>query len=261
MPGKSPFSLSVVIMTYNEEANIGRCLESVRGLAEEVFVLDSYSTDGTVEIARSTGARVEQHPFDTYVHQKNRMIEMASNDWILSIDADEYLSDELKKSILRVKTQTDLDGFKSNRRNKIGDKWINHGNWYPDRKIRLFDRRKVRIVGNDPHDVMEPIPGARIGFLKGDLMHLADDSLSSRFQTIERHSTRAAEALFAKGKRWSLLKIIGKPFIRFVVSYFIRLGFLDGYYGLFIARSEAFYVWMREVKLWELCRKAKKLKS
>lgn len=252
MPGNTAFSLSVVIMTYNEEANIGRCLASVRELADEVFVLDSYSTDRTVEIARNTGARVDQYPFDTYVNQKNRMIEMASHDWVLSIDADEYLSEELKNSILRAKTQNDFDGYKSNRRNKIGDTWIKHGNWYPDRKIRLFDRRKVRIVGNDPHDVMEPLPGARIGFLKGDLMHLADETLSSRFQTIERHSTRAAEALFTKGVKWSLIKIIGKPCIRFVVSYFIRLGFLDGYYGLSIAGSEAYYVWMREIKLWEL---------
>lgn len=222
------------------------------GLADEILVLDSYSTDNTVEIARGYGARIEQFPFDSYISQKARMIQMADSNWVLSIDADEFLSDELRTSILNAKGDKQYDGYTSNRRNKIGSKWMNHGSWYPDKKIRLFDRRKVSIIGNDPHDVMQPMAGARIGHLKGDLMHISDLDISSRYRTIDKHSSRAAKALFAKGRTWSLWRVLFKPGIRFFVSYFFRLGVLDGYYGWIIAKSEAHYVWLREVKLWEL---------
>lgn len=244
--------LSIVVMTYNEEANIGRCLESVKELGDEILILDSYSTDSTTEIARTFGARIEQCPFDSYVNQKTRLIQLAEYDWVLTIDADEYLSPELKASVIAARTINAFDGYTSNRRNKIGDTWVNHGNWYPDRKIRFFDRRKILITGKDPHDVMQPLMNAKIGHLKGDLMHLADDNISSRNQTIEKHSSRAAEALFAEGKKPRLWRMLIKPVIRFLLAYVVRLGFLDGYYGWIIARSEMHYVWLREVKLWEL---------
>lgn len=252
MPSSDQHSLSILVMTYNEEDNIQRCLKSVEGVADEILVLDSYSTDNTVDIARQMGARVEQFPFDSYINQKARMIQMADSNWVLSIDADEFLSDELKASIQKVKNNKQYDGYTSNRRNKIGDRWMNHGSWYPDRKIRLFDRRKVTIIGKDPHDVMQPIAGARIGHLQGDLMHLSDEDIASRYRTINLHSTRAAEALLRDGKKWSLFRMIFKPCIRFCTSYMIRLGFLDGYYGWVIAKSEAHYVWLREMKLWEM---------
>ena len=254
MPSSDKLTLSVIVMTYNEEDNIERCLSSVAGLGDEILVLDSYSTDHTVDIAKSMGARIEQFPFDSYVQQKARMIQMANSNWVLSIDADEYLSNELRASIEAVRNEKGFDGYTSNRRNKIGEKWLNHGSWYPDRKIRLFDRRKVTIVGKDPHDIMQPIAGARIGHLKGDLMHLSDADITSRYNTINKHSIRAAEALLREGKSFSFLRIMFKPFIRFFTSYFIRLGFLDGYYGWIIAKSEAHYVWLREVKLWEMKR-------
>lgn len=238
-------------MTFNEEANLGRCLASVRDIADEILVLDSFSTDNTVEVAKEMGARVEQFPFDSYVNQKARMIQMADSNWVFSIDADEYLSDELKASIKEVIGSGLHDAYTCNRRNKIGDQWMNHGTWYPDKKIRLFDRRKVNIIGNDPHDIMEPIAGARLGHLKGDLMHESDADISSRFRTVERHSTRAAEALFAQGKKPSLWRMFVKPCFRFFNSYILRLGFLDGYYGWIVARSEGQYVWLREMKLWE----------
>jgi glycosyltransferase involved in cell wall biosynthesis len=242
-------ALSVVIMTFNEEVNLPRCLESVKGVGEEIFILDSFSTDRTLDIARGVGARIEQHAFGSYVEQKKRLVEKAANDWVLCIDADEYLSEELKASILRAKQKNSFDGYFNNRRNKLGPKWINHGSWYPDRKIRLFDRRKVKITGQDPHDVMLPEKDARIGFLKGDLMHIADEDFASRHRKNEKHSTRAAEALFAKGKKTNLLRLYIKPAARFIASYFIRLGFLDGYYGWFVAKSEAQYVRLREEKL------------
>ena len=224
----------------------------MEGLGNEIVVLDSYSTDRTTEIAKQSGARIEQYPFDSYVSQKTRLIQLAEYDWVLTIDADEYLSSELKTSILQAMSENNFDGYTSNRRNKIGDTWIKHGSWYPDKKIRFFDRRKVFITGKDPHDVMQPLSGARIGHLNGDLMHHADENISSRYQTIEHHSTRAAEALYQSGKKWKLWRLAIKPVARFVIAYFFRLGFLDGYYGWIIARSELHYVWLREVKLWEL---------
>ena len=242
-------------MTYNEEANLERCLKSVIGLGDEVLVLDSFSTDQTVDIATRMGVRVEQFPFDSYIQQKTRMIQMANSNWVLSIDADEYLSDELRSSIEKAKGVKDFDAYTSNRRNQIGGVWLNHGSWYPDRKIRLFDRRKVTIIGNDPHDIMQPLQGTRIGHLKGDLMHLSDENIASRYRTINVHSTRAAQALINQGKNPGILKMLFKPLARFISSYIFRLGFLDGYYGWIIAKSEAHYVWLREVKLWELRRK------
>ena len=257
MPNTKAHSLSILVMTYNEEANLERCLKSVDGLGDEIVILDSYSVDRTLDIARAMGARIEQFPFDSYINQKTRLIQLAEYDWVLTIDADEYLSPELKSAIQAAKSETEYDGYQTNRRNKIGDTWINHGNWYPDRKIRFFDRRKIFITGKDPHDVMQPLANARIGFLKGDLMHHADQNISSRYQTIERHSTRAAEALYSAGKKWRLWRMIFKPAARFIVAFILKLGFLDGYYGWIIARSEMHYVWLREVKLWELWKKTK----
>ena len=254
MPSSDKYSLSILVMTYNEELNIERCLKSVTGIGDEILVLDSFSTDQTVELARKHGARVEQFPFDTYVNQKERMIQMANSNWVLSIDADEYLSDELKSSIRNAMTEKLFDGYTSNRRNKIGNKWLKHGSWYPDKKIRLFDRRKVFIVGKDPHDVMQPVSDARIGHLNGDLMHLSDENITSRYKSVNMHSTRAAEALFKKGIRGSFLRRMFKPAIRTFVSYIIRLGFLDGFYGWVVAKSEGHYVWLREVKLMEMWR-------
>ncbi len=245
-------SLSVTVMAFNEEANIGRCLQSVQGIADEVFVLDSFSTDRTVEIARSFGARVERHPFSSYANQRRRMFELASHDWILTLDADEYLSEELKTSIVNARPGKLVDAYTSNRRSKIGNKWLAHGSWYPDRKIRMFDRRKVKVEGFDVHESIEPNPEARVAHLSGDLMHLADESLHTRYQKVNRYSTKAAEGLFQKGRKGSWLRICIKPCVRFISVYFIRLGLLDGFYGYAVARSEAHYVWLREVKLLEM---------
>ncbi len=246
-------------MTYNEEANIERCLASVQGVGDEIFVLDSYSTDHTVDIALGMGARVEQISFDTYVNQRSRLIQMAQSDWVLILDADEYVSDELKLSIRNARKDLGKDGYTLNRRNKIGNKWIGYGSWYPDRKIRLFNRRKVSISGRDPHDVMIPLEGAHIGHLSGDIMHLSDDDISSRYHTINKHSERAAQSLFEEGRSWSLWRMMLKPGIRFFISYVIRFGFLDGYYGWFIAKSEGQYVWLREIKLYEKWQNKKKV--
>ncbi len=249
--------LSVVVMTYNEEANIATCLASVQGLSDDVLVLDSFSTDGTCDIAKLMGARVEQFPFDTYASQRRRMIQMARHDWILTLDADEYLSPELRKSVEQFSSDLSFDGYTSNRKSRIGSKWLNHGSWYPDRKIRMFDRRKVSLEGIDVHESLVPVGGAKIGHLDGDLMHHADEDIHARYEKVNKYSSRAAKGLFQQGRRTSVLKIFFKPIVRFLSVYLIRKGFLDGYYGYVVAKSEAHYVWMREVKLMELCKETK----
>ena len=251
VPSQQP-GLSVLVMTYNEEGNLPRCLGSVQGLGDEIYVLDSFSTDRTVEIAQSMGARVEQHVFDGFLNQRARMIERASHDRVLILDADEWLSPELRRSIEAVLTSPMRDGYWLNRLNRIGDRWIRHGSWYPDRKMRLVDRRKIQVRGEDPHDIIDVIPGASTGWLEGDLLHHADDDFSSRFRTLEKHSSRSAVALAKRGVKPSVFRMCIKPVGRFITSYLIRRGFLDGTFGWIIARSEAMYVWMREVKLYEL---------
>lgn len=252
MSSSSSRLLSVVVMTYNEETNIATCLSSVQGLSDEVLVLDSFSTDRTCDIAKSLGARVEQHSFDTYANQRRRMIQMAKHDWILTLDADEYVSPQLKSSIIQIAGDITFDGYTSNRRSRIGSKWLDHGSWYPDRKIRMFDKRKFSLQGYDVHESVVPLEGAKIGHLDGDLMHHADENIHARYEKVNTYSSRAAEGLFIQGKKSNILKIFFKPLVRFLSVYLIRQGLLDGYYGYVVAKSEAHYVWMREVKLMEL---------
>jgi glycosyltransferase involved in cell wall biosynthesis len=244
--------VSVVIMTLNEAENLPRCLNSVAGLWDELFILDSFSSDRTLDIARSFGARVEQHEFGTFYEQRSRLIQWAKHDRILLLDADEWLSPELRQSIASKLDGELADTYFINRLNRIGQTWIRHGNWYPDRKVRLFDRRKIEHIDDDPHDRIEPIADASIGYIHGDILHQADRDLSDRFSVITRYSERAAQSYYKRGKKTSLARMYFKPLGRFLTGYIIRGGFLDGYYGWFIARSEAIYVWMREVRLWEL---------
>jgi glycosyltransferase involved in cell wall biosynthesis len=247
-------SLSVVIMTFNEEENIERCLQSVSGLGDEILVLDSGSVDQTVEKALALGARVEYHPFSSFADQRRKLIQLAKHDMILILDADEYLSEELRASVTEVLKSRRFDVYTSNRRNRIGAKWLNHGSWYPDKKIRLFDRRKVSVIGHDIHESLQAQDGIKVGHLLGDLLHHADVDISTRFQKVNAYSTRAAAGLYNQGRKTNLLKILVKPCIRFISVYFLRLGLLDGYYGFIIARSESHYVWLRETKLLELYR-------
>ena len=244
--------ISLVVITFNEAQNIRRCLESVNGIADEMLVVDSVSTDETAEIARSMGARVISQPFLGYVAQKRFAIEQASCPIVLSLDADEALSETLRQSILAVKANWRCDCYEMNRLSNIGGKWIRHGGWYPDRKMRLFDRKKYEIAGIDPHDKFVPLPGARYGRLGGDILHYTNADISSRVSTVNRFSTLAAQAFHDRGRRGSWLRLLFKPFFRFFVEYFIRRGFLDGFYGFIIAITSAQYVFLREAKLLEI---------
>ena len=244
--------ISLVVITFNEAQNIRRCLESANGIADEILVVDSISTDETIAIAASLGARVISQPFLGYVGQKRFAIDQAAHPIVLSLDADEALSEKLRQSILEVKANWACDCYTMNRLSQIGGRWIRHGGWYPDRKMRLFDRNKYEIAGIDPHDKFVSLPGARSGHLKGDILHYTNADINSRVHTVNRFSTVAAQAFYDRGKRGSWMRLLFKPFFRFFVEYFLRLGFLDGFYGFIIAKTSAQYVFLREGKLLEM---------
>ena len=244
--------LSCVIITFNEERNIGKCLESVKKVADEVVVIDSCSTDKTVEICKSYGARVIDHPFEGYIEQKNYALNHASNQYVLSLDADEALSDTLINSILLVKENWKCDGYTMNRLNNYCGKWIYHSGWYPDRKMRLFNKTKGSWKGVNPHDVFTLESGTTQEFLKGNLEHFS-------FSTVEEHISRekqfaniAASALFKNGKKSGFIHVYMSPIFKFIRNYFLKLGFLDGYYGWVISSISAKGTYWKYSKLKEL---------
>jgi glycosyltransferase involved in cell wall biosynthesis len=222
---------------------------------DEILVVDSLSSDKTVEIAAALGARIIVQPFLGYIEQKRFAIAQASHSVILSLDADEALSDELRESIRGARQRGDKDCYWMNRLSNMGGRWIRHGGWYPDRKLRLFDREHYAVEGINPHDKFVPLAGARVGHLKGDLLHYTNEDLAGRIQTINHFSTLAARAFHERGKRGGWLRLLGKPAFRFIQEYLFKLGFLDGFYGWVIAKTSAQYVFLRESKLMELERR------
>lgn len=247
--------LSVVIITFNEERNIGRCLASVQGVADDIVVLDSFSSDGTEALAKAAGARFLQHPFDGHIEQKNRAITHAAHPFILSLDADEALDERLKVAILKAK-QGDADGYSMNRLTNYCGTWIRHGGWYPDRKLRLWDSRKGKWGGTNPHDRYLLEPGARIEHLPGDILHYGYTAINEHIQQVNYFTDIAAKAKFAKGQRGSMLKVLFSPMVKFLWDYILRLGFLDGFHGLVIASVSAHAKFLKYAKLRALARQS-----
>ncbi len=255
--------LSAVVITRNEEKNIGRCIDSLARVADEIVVLDSYSSDSTVAIARSKGAVVKQCVFSGYIEQKNKVLEFTSNNFVISLDADEMLSEKLIHSILAEKKNNfKYDAYFMNRYNRYCGKFIKHGLWYPNRKLRLFDKRIAWWGGMNPHDKIQLTPGIQPQFLKGDIIHYAYNSIHEHLQRNEEVSSIAAYSLFEAGIKKPWTKIFLSPAWSFVHGYFIRLGFLDGYYGFIIAKQTARQSFLKYQKLRQLIklqRKAPKL--
>jgi glycosyltransferase involved in cell wall biosynthesis len=245
--------ISVVIITYNEESKIRRCIESVKPVADEIIVLDSFSTDNTVAFARSAGAVVHQQRFRGYKEQKNAALLFASSNYILSIDADEVLSVELINSILVAKERFSYSAYTMNRCTFFGGRFIRHGLWYPDKKIRLFDKRMGSWGGMNPHDKIL-LPGrATINHLEGDLFHYSFSSIREYERRNDEISSIAAESLYKMRKK-SGIKILINPVWRFIKSYFLKKGFLDGYPGYIIARNTAVQAYLKYKKLNKLNR-------
>jgi glycosyltransferase involved in cell wall biosynthesis len=253
----NPVKISAVIITYNEERNIGRCLESVKEVADEVVVVDSFSTDNTEKICRSMNARFLQHPFEGHIEQKNYALSCAAFQYVLSLDADEVLSEKLKASILAAKQNWQFDGYSFNRLSTYCGKWIRHSGWYPDTKLRLWDTTKGRWGGVNPHDRVIMDTQSRIYHLDGDLHHHTYHTIKDHIDQINSFSDIAARAAFAEGRNASLvLDIVLNPLLTFFKKYFLKLGILDGNQGFMIAIHTAYGKFLKYIKLRELNKKS-----
>ncbi|MCF8346776.1 MAG: glycosyltransferase family 2 protein [Bacteroidales bacterium] len=244
--------ISVVVITYNEEKNLGRCLKSVKSIADEIVVVDSYSTDRTREISLEHGARFIQHTFHSHIDQKNWAITQARYPHILSLDADEALSEKLEQSIAQVKADWQYDGYYFNRMTNYCGKWIRHTTWYPSRKLRLWDSRKGHWGGINPHDKFILDAGSSRKHLRGDILHYSYYAIHEHFEQIEKFSTISAKSLFMMGVKAGLVKTVLHSAWRFMNDYFFRLGILDGRAGFLISRLGAKGVWMKYRKLHHL---------
>jgi len=226
--------ISVVIITYNEELFIDKCLASIDGIADEIVVVDSFSTDATEEICKKYNVRFIQHPFEGYRDQKNYALQFASHNNVLSLDADEALSEELRESILAVKDNWKYDGYYFNRLNSFCGKWIRHSAWYPDRQLRLFYADKGKFGKLNLHEKFLMSNGEKVCKLKGDLLHWPCISLQDHLDKMEKYSTIGAEEFHKSGRKAYFFT----PYVHFIWgfirSYIIRLGFLDGSDGFLI---------------------------
>ncbi|GAB2831667.1 glycosyltransferase family 2 protein [Ferruginibacter profundus] len=248
--------LSVVVITFNEEKNIGRCLDSVKAVADEIIVLDSFSTDTTVHIALQKGAVIHQQSFAGYIQQKNKAIKLAAYNSVLLLDADEALSDQLAISIAGVKQDVDHKAYSMNRCNIYCGHPIRHGLWYPDRKLRLFDKRIGCCGGLNPHDKIVLTENCAVQQLKGDLLHYNCQSFDEYLIRNEEVSNIAAESIFNSGKKVHWSKIFLSPAWAFINGYLLRLGFLDGRDGLIIATHTANQSYRKYYKLKQLQKRA-----
>ena len=248
-----PNKLSVVIITLNEEKNIEDCLLSVKEVADEILVVDSFSTDRTEEICVRFGARFVQNKWAGIVAQRNFAQNLAVNPVLLNLDADERLSPELAASILKEKQKGfPLKGYSMNRFNNYCGRWIKHGVYYPDRKLRLYHKDSGRVEGSNPHEWVELNGDFPVKKLQGDLLHFSFRSFSEHIAQMNKFSTISAETLYARGRKPSAIKPFLSAFWAFFNSFIIRLGFLDGIYGYVIARNNSMYAFFKYAKLNEL---------
>jgi glycosyltransferase involved in cell wall biosynthesis len=238
--------ISAAIITLNEERNIARAIESLR-CCDEIVVIDSGSTDRTIELAQNHGARVVETVWRGYAAQKNFAAEVCENDWVLSIDADEALSEALEGEIWQLKKNgPSHDGYTMPRLAQYLGRWILHSGWYPDRKVRLFHRKKAKWVGDYVHESVT-VQGS-IGHLETNLLHYTCSSLSEHLKTMDRYTTLAAEQIVSQRKKVGWRNMAIDPTWTFLKTYLIQRGFLDGPEGLAIAYMAAIYTFLKYAK-------------
>jgi glycosyltransferase involved in cell wall biosynthesis len=238
--------ISATIIAEDEERNIARAIESLR-CCDEIVLVDSGSTDRTIEIAAKLGARIVESPWRGYAAQKNYASEQAAHDWILSIDADESLSEALEAEIWHIKKAGPAcDAYTMPRLAQYLGRWILHSGWYLDRKVRLFDRRKAHWVGDYVHESVA-VRGA-IGHLESNLLHFTCNSLSEHLKTMDRYTTLAAAQLVDQKVRVGYKHLLFDPAWTFFRTYVVQRGYLDGVEGLCIAHMAAFYNFIKYAK-------------
>ncbi len=238
--------ISATIITCNEERKIARTIESLR-CCDEILVVDSGSTDRTVEIAKQLGARVIESAWAGYSKQKNLAAGQAANDWILSLDADEALSEALEAEIWQLRKKgPEFDAYTMPRMAQYLGRWILHSGWYPDRKIRLYDRRKATWVGEFVHESVN-VQGS-VGHLKSNILHYTFDSIPEHVRTLDGYTTLAAQEIVARHVPVAWHNLLFEPVWTFFRTYVVQLGFLDGQEGLMIAYMAAIYTFLKYAK-------------
>jgi glycosyltransferase involved in cell wall biosynthesis len=253
--------ISAVIITMNEENVIDRCLSSIRDIADEIIVVDSFSTDNTEMICRKYNVKFFRHEFSGFMDQKNYALSLASNQYVLSLDADEALSDELSESLRVIKSSLTSDGFLFNRLNNYCGKWIRHSAWYPDRQLRLFNREKGKFGPINVHERFLMSRGSKISRVKGDLLHWSYDSENEMVYNMDFYATIAAREYFKAGKKVLMITPAIHMIWRFILSYFIHFGFLDGKDGYIICSRGAWSSYLKYYKLRRLWIEQEQLKK
>lgn len=243
-------NISATVITFNEERNIAAALESLYW-ADEIIVVDSESTDRTIEIARQYTDRIFVRPWPGYSAQKTFAAEQAQYDWVFNLDADERISKELAREIeeLKLGPEPNASGFEMPRLTFYLERWIKHSGWYPDFKVRLYNRNAGRWRGDFVHESVEV--NGRVARLTGDILHYTVRNASDHHLRIDRYTTLAAKESLQKGKRSSLVSILVSPIATFIRTYIFKRGFLDGIPGLAIAFFAAHYVFLKKLKVWE----------
>ncbi len=245
--------LSVVIICYNEEKKIARCLDSVQGIADEIVILDSHSTDRTKEIcSKYQKVKFFEQKFKGHVEQKNDALSLASYDHVLSLDADEALSTELRNSIAKTKDNFEADGYFFPRLTFYQDFPVKHSGWYPDKKLRLLKKSQGQWGGVNPHDKIVMKEACLLKELSGDLLHYSYDSIADHVSQTNYFTTIAAKEAFARGVKSSTWKIISRTVLKFFKDYFLKCGFLDGRRGFVICYINALSACLKFSKIKEL---------
>jgi glycosyltransferase involved in cell wall biosynthesis len=244
--------LSVVIITFNEEKNIARCLGSIESIADDIVVIDSFSTDQTKQICSQFKVRFIQHKFEGHIEQKNWALRQVKYPHVLSLDADEALTEPLQTIVKSIKKNWTADGYTMNRLTNYCGQWIKHCGWYPDKKLRLWDSRLGTWGGTNPHDQVNMKKGTRITHLKHDILHYSFYTVDQHLKQIDFFTDISAKAAYSKGEHSSNFKIAYKSIFKFFRDYILKLGFLDGYYGFVVCKNSAFAKKMKYRKLKEL---------
>ncbi len=243
-------SLSVVIITYNEERNIQRCLDSLEGIADEIVIVDSFSTDKTELCSKRNNVMFVQQQWLGYSEQKNYGNNITHHNWILSVDADEVLSETLRMSVLEWKKQQwdASHAFSINRLTNYCGHWIRHCGWYPDTKMRLFNKTNASWKG-DIHEIIEFSQPVNMHLLKGDLLHYSYHTLEDHIRQADKFTTMTAQKAFSERKKASLWAILFRPCWKFIRDYIFKGGFLDGYAGFLVCKISAFATFLKYTKL------------
>jgi glycosyltransferase involved in cell wall biosynthesis len=242
--------ISAIVITYNEEKNIQRCLESINW-ADEIVMVDSFSQDRTKEIASSFTDKILDLEWQGFGKQKEFARQKASYDWVMSIDADEVISEKLKEEIKSIINKDDSpDGYYIPRLSNFLGKWIKHSGWYPDYVLRLFRKDKARFNESPVHEKL--VLDGKAGFLKSEILHYTDPDISHYLSKMDRYTTLSSEKLLTEGKSFTLFDLLFRPIAVFFKMYLFKAGFLDGWQGFVLACFSFFHVFTKYAKLWHL---------